>query len=94
MTNYELTILLPEKATPAKKKSVSEKIKKIVTGAKGKVAKVDDWGKKDLAYPIGGNTAGNYLIFELELEPGSAKELDSKLNLEEEILRYLLIRKG
>ena len=93
MRNYELTVVLPGKATPAKKKSVQEEIKKLVAGAKGKVAKMEDWGEKQLAYQIAKKSTGNFLHFQLGLEPGTAKELDSKLNLEEDIIRYLLVRK-
>jgi len=92
MRNYELTVVLPGKLTPAKKKSVQKEIKKLVTGAKGKVAKMEDWGEKQLAYQIAKKSTGNFLHFQLELEPGTAKEIDSKLNLEEDIIRYLLVR--
>lgn len=93
MRNYELTIVLPGKATPAKKKSTQEKIGKLLTSQKGKVNKVDDWGEKKLAYPIAKNESGTFLHFEIELNALSAKALDSKLNLEEDIIRYLLVKK-
>lgn len=76
-----------------KKKSVLEKTKKMISSLKGKVGKVDDWGELDLAYSIAGNDTGIFLLFNLELEAEAAKEIDSKLNLEEGIVRYLLVRK-
>ena len=91
MNNYEMTLVLPEKATPAKKKSVGETIGKMVKIFKGKVVKVDDWGKLDLAYPIEKNESGNFLHFHLELEADGPKNLSDKLNLEEGILRYLIV---
>lgn len=94
MRKYELTVVLPGKATAVKKKKAQAKIEKIVSDAKGKVGKVDDWGKKELSYLIAKNNSGIFLHFPLELEAESAKSLDSKLNLEEDIIRYLLIRKG
>ena len=93
MRSYELTAVLSGKATPAKKKSVQTKLEKLITASKGKVDKVNDWGKIDLAYPIKKNTAGVFLHFELELESSKIKELDSKLKLEEDVIRYLLVRK-
>ena len=93
MRNYELTVVLPGKATPAKKKTAQGKIEKIVTAAKGKVDKFDDWGERELAYPIAKNDTGNFLHFQLELEAEAVKGLDSKLNLEEGIIRYLLVKK-
>lgn len=91
---YELTVVLPEKATPAKKKAVNETISKILKIAKGEIKKTDDWGKLELAYPLKGNNSGVFLYFELELEPKEIKSFDQKLKLEEGIIRYLLVKKG
>ena len=97
MRKYELTVVLDGKATPAKKKSVTELVEKVVAIGKGKVGKVEDWGTKDLAYPLHGNSkigksaTGVYLHFPLELETDSAKEVMAKLRANEDIIRYLLI---
>lgn len=93
MEKYELTILIEGKATPAKKKSVLEKIDKLLKVLEGKVTTKEDWGKKELAYRIKKNDTGNYLFFELELNPLHARSLHEKLNNDEAVLRYLLIRK-
>jgi len=90
---YELTVVLPEKTTPAKKKSVTETIEKMVTLFKGKIKKSNDWGKVELAYPIKKNMAGVFLNFLLELEPDKVKTLEQKIKLEENVVRYLLVRK-
>ncbi len=92
MRNYELTILLDGKATAAKKKRVVDKIKKIITTLKGKVGKLEDWGEKELAYKIKKSTTGIFLHFPLKLNSAAAKAINGKLRLEEEILRYLLVR--
>jgi small subunit ribosomal protein S6 len=93
MRKYELTVVLPDKATAAKKKSATEKIKKLVKTLKGKIGKVDEWGEIDLAYKIGKNDTGTFLHFPLELDPETVKSVNDKLRLEEEIIRYLLVRK-
>jgi ribosomal protein S6 len=92
MNKYELTVILSGKATPAKIKSFKEKIEKIVDVTKGKIAKVDEWGKLDLAYEIKDNQTGNFLNFKIELESTNIKTFKDKLRTEEEIVRYLLIR--
>lgn len=92
MNNYELTIVLPGDATPAKKKQVIAKIEKHISGLKGKVGKVDDWGKIDMAYKIDGNETGLYMLFPIELEPAAAKELGARLKAEEGLIRYLLVK--
>ena len=93
MRRYELAVVLEGKVTAAKKKKLEETIEKMVSGVKGKVGKVEDWGEKDLTYKIGKSTTGNYLFFPLELDTKEVLELDTKLKTEKDILRHLLIRK-
>ncbi len=92
MQTYELTLVLPEKATPAKKKQVESTIESMVKVFKGKVKETKDWGKMDLAYPIKKNDVGNFLHYVLELEKDKAAQIDQKLRLEEEVIRYLLVK--
>ena len=93
MNKYELTIVISGKSTPAKKKSVGGMIEKLLNTFKGKVEKFDDWGERELAFPIKKNDSGMFLHYIVELEGNSAKSIVQKLNLEEEVLRYLLVKK-
>jgi small subunit ribosomal protein S6 len=93
MNTYDLTIVLAGGITPAKKTTLRKKIEELVKTEKGKLVKVNEWGELDLAYPIAKNKTGIFLLFTLELESERAKEIDKKLNLEEGIIRYLLVRK-
>ena len=93
MRKYELAIVIDGQASAAKKKSVSESISKLIKILKGKVTEVEELKKRSLAYPIAKKTSGNYLFFTVELEPEAAKNIDAKLRLEKDILRYLLVRK-
>ena len=94
MRNYELTLVLPGKATEAKKKDVVEKLEKLLKVNSGKVVKSDDWGVKDLAYMINKNDAGRFLYFDIEVAPSAVKNLRDKLKLDDDIIRYLLISQG
>lgn len=94
MNNYELTIVLAGSLTPAKQKNITEKLEKLIDIYKGKVKKTDNWGKIEMSYPIKKETTGVYTLYDLELDPQNAKTLSDKLRLEEEILRYLLIKKN
>ena len=85
MEKYELTIVLDAKATVAKKKKVTETVEKIVALAKGKLGKVEDWGVKE---------NGLYLFFPLETPKSSVKIISTKVSQENDIKRYLLIRKA
>jgi len=92
MNSYELTVVLPGKVTPANKKKAVEMLTKLVKVNGGTLGKLDDWGEKQLAYKMAKNDSGSFLHFPLELPPEGAKALLGKLNLEEGIIRYLLIR--
>jgi len=93
MNIYELTLILEGKTSPAKKKSLVEKIEKLVKLNKGNILKKDDWGKKDFAYPIKKNDTGIYLFFEIELEPEAVNKVSEKIRIDDDVLRHLIIRK-
>lgn len=75
------------------RKSLLDSISKKLVGKDGKVEKEDLWGERPLAYPIKRQTAGYYAHFEIQADPKDAKSLDKSLKVEEDILRYLLVRK-
>ena len=84
---YELIALFPTKTNDI----MAEKILVDLAKAnKFKVAEVDKWGIKQLAYPIKKETKAYYL--RLVLESGDATTLASSLKLTEGLLRYLLVR--
>lgn len=84
---YELTILVDEVAPQEVIDGLTEKIKGY-----GKITKMEDDGVKRLAYPILNHEKARYLYYELELEDGVQPKLSSHLNIEDNILRYLLVR--
>lgn len=94
MREYELVIVLDGKASAAKKKSVEELVEKIVGVFKGKVESSEDWGVKDLAYKIEKSETGAFVIYKLLLEPTYVKQLSEKIKLEDDIIRYLLIKRN
>lgn len=93
MRKYELVLVFsPETSSENQKKLVS-KLKSIVEKAKGKIGKTDEWGKREFSYPIKKFTEGVYFLLNLDLPANAPAELEKKIKLEEEIIRYLLVRK-
>ena len=91
MRNYELTLIIdPELSTEDQKKLIT-KIKKLVTDLKGKIGKVNEWGKKEFNYPIKKKNMGYYFCLEIGLPVKAVTDLDKKLRLEEAIYRFLLV---
>lgn len=91
MKTYEITIVMnPDLAEDVRKKAL-KKAQDLVEKNKGKVEKIEDMGKKELAYSIGKKTHGYYHFFRIQLEENKVAEIDRGLRLMEEFIRYLLI---
>jgi len=81
---YELTFLIKEETE-------LKTIKDLIESYKGKVTKEDKWGEKTLAYSIKKNRTALFYNFQFEIDKKSVLELKNKFNLNEKILRYLLL---
>ena len=75
------------------RKALLDSVTKKIIGSDGKIEKEDLWGVRTLTYPIKRETTGYYAHYEISADPKNAKGLDKFLDLEEDILRYLFIRK-
>ncbi len=88
MNNYALTLVL--------KNDLDEKARKelldSVTKRMGKVEKEDLWGSRDLSYPIMHATKGFFAHYLFSAEPDAIAPLDKAVKLDEDVLRYLLVR--
>lgn len=93
MNSYYLTLVLKPDLEEKERKSLLDGLVKKIVSSDGKVEKEDLWGNKDLAYPIKKQTKGFYAHFEISADPKNAKGLDKMLKVEEDILRYLLVRR-
>ena len=86
MTQYELTFLLNEEAE-------LKNLKELVSSLKGKVTKEDKWGERQLAFPIKKLDKAVFYNWQLSLEPDQLAELKKKLNFNEKLVRYLLLKR-
>ena len=56
------------------------------------VTKVDNWGKRRLAYDIRKQREGTYAVIECSATPATVKEFERQLGLNEQVLRFLSTR--
>ena len=56
------------------------------------VTKVENWGKRHLAYEIRKQREGTYAVLEASAEPGMIKEFERQLRLNENVLRFISTR--
>lgn len=90
LESYELTTLLPEELDA---QEVETKISEYITHTiGGVVTKVDDEGVKRLAYSIRNKEQARYIYWEIALPKDGAVKLSSWLNINDNVLRYLLVK--
>lgn len=93
MRNYEMVFILNPDLDEEKLSAAVEKVSNLINNNGGEVAKLDNWGKKRLAYEIKDLHEGYYYLVEFKGTPETAKELDRVLKISEEVLRFMIIRK-
>lgn len=86
--NYQLTILISNKLDEKARQAVLDVVAKDL----GEKAKAENWGVRGLAYPIKHEEKAFYAHYNFETEPASIPVIDRKLKLNEDIVRYLLIK--
>jgi small subunit ribosomal protein S6 len=92
MVNYESIFIVNSKIGEDAVKAVVEKFKEIFEKST-KVEKIDEWGKRKLAYPIDKVEEGYYVLVNFEAEPSFPQELERVYKITEGIIKYLVIKK-
>jgi len=90
MRHYELVCIIHPDLDEAAFNTLIEKIKDWVVEIKGSVDKVEVWGRKRLAYSIKKHREGQYVLFNLSLEPAATTTLDQNIRFQESVLRYMI----
>ena len=68
------------------------KLGETLTGLGADVTKMENWGKRRLAYDTKKQREGTYAVFEVLAEPSMVKEFERQLRLNESVLRFLSTR--
>ena len=90
MKHYEVALVLhPDLEIDIEQ--TTKKIEKLFDSLGIKVDKKDNWGKRKLAYKINKQSWGIYVFYEIQADPSVVGELDSKLRITEEVMRYLIV---
>ena len=71
---------------------VNSRIKGIIEGMGGKIIKVDNWGKRRLAYEVAKERKGIYLYWQYLAQPGVVEECERNLRMLDSVIRYLSTR--
>lgn len=89
---YEVMYIVdPE--TPAERiEKLNEAVGKVIEKEGGTVVRMDDIGRRQLAYPIEKKTEGHYVLFEIDGSGQEILELERRMRVNDRIIRYLTVR--
>lgn len=91
MRNYELVCILHPDLDETAFNEALDKIKGWISEAGGKVEKLDNWGRRKMAYMIQKQLEGQYVLFNTSLLPSTTAELERKMRFLEPVMRHMLV---
>ena len=92
MRPYEILVIVDPRPTDEEVAALLVQVGEQLKGLGADVTKVENWGKRRLAYDIRKQREGTYAVFEAKAEPSMVKELERQLRLNENVLRFLSTR--
>ena len=92
MNKYEMMYIIDAALEDTPRKELIEKVSAQIAANGGVVEKVDEWGKRRLAYAINYKTEGYYVLVNFSAESEVPQEIERLLQINEQVLRYLVIR--
>ena len=92
MNKYELVYIIDTAVEDEGRKALIDRFNAIITNAGGTVDKVEEWGKRRLAYAIDYKTEGYYVLVNFSSEADLPLELERNMKINDKVLRYQTIR--
>ena len=93
MRHYEIVILVhPDQSEQVP--AMIERYQGIITSNKGKVHRLEDWGRRLLAYPINKVHKGHYVLMNIECGGESLNQLTDAFRFNDAVLRNLVFKKN
>ena len=92
MRHYEVVFLVhPDQSEQVP--AMIERYKALIEGGNGKIHRLEDWGRRQLAYPIQNLVKAHYVLLNIEAEQSVLDELVDTFRFNDAILRHLVIRR-
>jgi small subunit ribosomal protein S6 len=90
MRHYEIVLLIhPDQSEQVP--AMLERYKALVTNTGGKVHRVEDWGRRQLAYMIQKLAKAHYICINIECGPEALTELETGFRFNDAVLRHLTV---
>ncbi|MCX8070314.1 MAG: 30S ribosomal protein S6 [Thermodesulfovibrionales bacterium] len=92
MNFYEIAVILNPNLSEDEIKSSVEKISNIITSNGGEMLKVDNWGKRKLAYELNKQKFGLYIFFLFKSPSQTIKKIEDYFKVYDIVIKFLVIR--
>ena len=90
--HYEVVFLVhPDQSEQVP--AMIERYKSTIENGKGTIHRLEDWGRRQLAYPIQNLVKAHYVLFNVEADQPTIEELVETFRFNDAILRHLVIRR-
>lgn len=89
---YEVMYIIDPDTAEDRITKLNEAVGKLIEKEGGTVIRMDDKGRRPLAYPIQKKTEGYYVLFEIEGSGQEIAELERRMRVNDMIIRYITVR--
>ena len=89
---YETIFILDPDLEEGIAQSTIEKIKGIVTQGNGQILKLEDWGKRKLAYEVKKKSKGHYILLHFSGPPPLLSELERNFRVMDPVIKFQSVR--
>ena len=88
MRTYETLFIVHPEVVGDDLAALIEKYRKVLTDQQAVVLKADNWGSRNLAYPVKKQTRGSYVLTVFEGAPSVIAEFERRLRIDEKVIKY------
>ena len=88
--DYELGVILSPEASEEETRAIMDRVEQVVANHGGQIVRVNQWGRRRLAYPIQRHRDGIYVFIDMILTPETVSELERTLKVSETVLRHMV----
>lgn len=91
MRHYEIVFIVhPDQSEQVP--AMIERYRTLVTGRSGAIHRLEDWGRRQLAYPIQKMHKAHYVLMNIECDGATLAELENSFKFNDAVLRHLTIK--
>lgn len=91
MRHYEIVFIVhPDQSEQVP--AMIERYKSLITAQEGKVHRLEDWGRRQLAYPIQKMHKAHYVLMNVEVSTETLEEIEHAFKFNDAVLRHLTIK--